>query len=822
MSDGEQKSASHDSISQIARFLAENGCVTDLPDTLGNRPIHYACQMGDWITVRCLVLDFKVDLFKPNSNGKIPVDYATSEEIREFLTAEMCQKTTAVKPSNFNPSEALSSMQIEPLQRIQGYLLKAFEDASAILSQELKKEHVYESLQSNFEYEMPPNLTASASDALELKVNRLKDELHVASMESSESIQERDQKIKNLETQLETLQNSYNVLDGQFKSTCMELSMKMNQISEIESQYNIVKESLVKSMDSGATLSTQLKDMERSRSQQVTSLQTRIQELENLARRKDEVIRHMGETNRVIDSPKLVNNQTESSKLNQLALHSDILKANWEAVVEDIRVLKSTDSDRNDEEIGRLEKEQAALEQQLNQVLKERKSFIESPESTPTRSSRGFMYLEDLLGQLQVNSVEVSPPYTPNGSPARDSDDGKLLHRMSYRMSTVINHEECDLDPTLLNRLMDAAKRKIQRLKRRCETIEEEAMDLRNQVEEKEIHIKDTYGLLQASNKRAAEAESKLSRRGADHDKFNRKLREIENERKLELNLLQKIIEEFIGPSSNDDNEVEILQGILGMIHTLFLELDPVLLGSLPSNLVNPTTDDMIQLPDFSENSAIDAHKYNSHLLQALTDVAARIKEYLNHLSSALGSMKTENKKFVKEIMKLKKEAVVKSLVANVRDSIDPKRLGRLDFSENEIKKHLQKKVDPFAPGTLIPSFPSTPARPVRVNRQSSVTAISEASVAYSVSGMTSEASDIMESLKRLKLEISHLQAIETPSVEAKARVTELKQEYRGFVKRLMKVLQTESPSEAATSTSQELKERLKQVSLTNKKLTER
>ena len=803
---------STDLISQIALFLAKNGCPVDVKDSLGNRPLHYACQLGDWKTVRLLVHDYSADLVKPNSNGKIPLDYASSEEIRDFLNAEIRQKGSIPKSIMLHSFSEVS-LQIEPLQRIQQSLLRAFEDTSFVLSQELNKEQIYDSVINAVESEASLNSSNAVICNLDLKVNHLEEELQEIQVTSSRSIHERDDLINNLESQIQALQNSYDLLESQLESSNLALADKTKQISEMESEYDIVKKSLVKSTEMGHSISSQLKDAERTRSQQILSLQTRVHELENLARRKDDVIKQMGETKRVVDnsvSPKYLDGLTDSSKMNQLHLHKDILKSNLDAVLEDLRILKSVDGSVDENEIQRLEKEQADLKWQMDQVMKE-----ESNGSSPNRYSRGFMHLEDLLGQLQVNSVEISPPYTPDGSPSREIEDAQPSHRMSYRMSAIFNKEECDLDPTLVNRLLDAAKRKIQRLKRKCETMEEESTELRSQIEQKEIHIKDTYGLLQTANRRAAEVESKLSRKGADQDKFNMKLREWEKGRTVELSRLRKIIEEFIGPCMNDDNEADTLQGILGMIHSLFLELDPVLLGSLPSHLVNPTADDMIQLADFSDDSVIDTRRYNSHLLQALTDVASRIKEYLNHLGSALGSMKTENKKFVKEIMKLKKEAVVKSLVANVRDSIGPKRPGRLELSENDLRRKL---MEPLSPSSVL-SSPSTPVRPERIDRHSLVShqshaAVSEVSVAYSVSGMNSEASDIMESLKRLKLEISHLQALENPSNEAKTRVTELKQEYRSFVKRLMQVLKPESPPELISSTSQELKERLNKVRL--------
>jgi ankyrin repeat protein len=812
LSDLEQSSPLSSLIFQMAQFLAENGCVADLPDSRGNRPLHYACQIGDWNTVRCLVHEYNVDLFKPNSNGKIPLDYAISEEIKDFLTAEMNRKNSSEESGGFILSEkSIKNLQIESLQRIQGYLLHAFEDASAALSEELAQERIYETQMTKRMADEPFISNSAVNTTLEARVMYLQDELQKSQDESSEAIQNRDQNIFNLETEMESLRNTIHTLQGQLEESNVLLEAKKQQISDMESQYDIVKKSLVKATETSVTLSSQLKDIERSRSQQVTSFQTRIQELENLAHRKDEVIRQMGETNRFIETPRTINSQTESSKLNQLDLHSNILKANLEAVVEDLRVLKSSNHEKDAEEIKRLEEEREGIEQQMSQVMNELSSVMESPQYTPRRSSRDFMHLEELLGQLQVNSVEVSPPYTPDGSPRRESEGREFSNRMSYRMSTVINKEECDLDPTLVNRLLDAAKRKIQRLKRRCETDEDEIMELRNQVEEKDIHIKDTYLLLQASNGRAAEAESKLSRRGAEQDKFNLKLRDIENERLLDLNCLRKTIEEFIGPSENDEDD-EVLRGILGMVHALFLDLDPALFGSLPPHLVNPTADDMIQLADFSEDFKVDSGRYNSYLLKVLNDVAARIKEYLNHLGIALGRMKTENKKFVKEIMKLKKEAVVKSLVSNVRDSVNQKPHRRLDFSENEIRKHIQKREEPIVQVSPNSSYSSTPLRPVRMNRQShqSPTALSDVSVA---SGLSPEASDILDSLRRLKVEISYLHEVEDPPVEAKNRLMELRQEYRNLVKRFMEVSKMETSIDASSTTSQELKDRLKQVS---------
>ena len=833
----------------VKRFI-ERGCPSDGVDNLGNRPLHYACKFGDLDIVRCLILEFNVNVMSTNKNGKSPLDCCSSEELRAFVSALMpCEPIqnlgADLKSDMIICNVDTNAKSVASLQRVQECLLKAFEDASSVLSEELLREtqserDANENRVLSLGAKVTPNVSLDVLNASERKRDHLEKEMQKQYQENQRELEIRDAQIESLENEMEALKNLQEKAAIELADTLQSLEETKSNLEEAHSQCDLVKSSLVKMTNLSQSLSARFHEDDRNRTQQLAALQGRISDLELLIHRKDEVLRQFSDTQRVLGRRE----PAGSAKIAQLDLHLDILKANADAVAEDIKAMtsllekdaseepseKDKSQTRLEHEVARLRKEQISLQQQISAKIQERDSVMRASQeqSSPDHSPRGFMHLDDLLGQLQVNTVEVTPPYTPSDSPVKGKEDQESPSR-AYRMSTVFNKEDVDVDPLLLNQLLDAAKRRIQRLKSTCENLREESHALKAQLEEKDLHIQETYGLLQSANRRVAEAESKFSRVGSDQDKAIRKFEKLSLERMVELKHLHEAVIQLTGASQSSTDDFVTVQGILGQLRGLLLELDPSVLSGVPAHLLDSSVDDFLQTIELPHDTKLDVHRYNSHLVSSLASALGRVKEYLEHIGTSFGYMKGENKKFVKEIMRLKKAAVVQSLVSGVRDSVvEPfgakSRISRFDMDGDFRRPSPRRQVhvpsvSPVSPLVL----PTTPQRPVRIERESTVSNISGVSDTstsrMSITSMPGEAAELLDSLKRLKLEIARVQSQEfTP--ENKTQIDELKQEYRGFVKRLMSTLKQETASQSpqkkvdspASTKGQELKERLKKV----------
>lgn len=821
----------NESVLQLFKFLVSRGCDLTAQDNQGNYAIHYACKAG-LLNVLCfLVIDCHVHLSVQNTAGQTPLDVCIDQDLKEYVFA-LVESRVSGKHSESDLFNHATQTSIEPLQRMQDLLFKTFQEASTALSAELSRELLNERLgahvasvtfDSNSVVKISPQLLTES----ETKRDQLQSELSTLQDVSQLSLAKKDEEIMKLQQQLHDLAMLQDSTASLLKETQSENADKANQIEVLSAQHDLIKNSLARSSSLNVELSSKAEESEVQNRSKVLSLQARIQDLESLIHRKDEVLRQLSDTHRVLSkeaspivdlvsvsaSPRTPG---DSAKAAQIDLHLDILRANLETITEDLkastaalekkreaRVLENADIATLDVEERstrhksmRLRKEIASLETQISRKTQERDALFKPLESSSVDQSpaRGFMHLEDLLGQLQLNTVELTPPFTPNGSPLKMDESPS---RVGYRMSTVFNKEDVDVDPVLLNRLLDAAKRKIERLKSTVESLREESSLLKSQLNEKDIHIQESYGLLQSANKRAAEAENKASRQTSDQDKKLMQFERVLEQRRHELTHYQKIAVDFSGQTSTGNDETEALSGVIGALRRLILDLDPAILSQLPSHLLNSSMDGVLQVSDLPSDASLDTqHRFSAHLVNILSTSVSRIREFLDHIGRALSQMKGENKKFVKEIMKLKKAAVVQSLVTGVRDSvIEPYGPRSRLFNDIDYKRRSPRRVPAFPAS----SFTTTPQRPLR-SRESTVSNMSTISETDSTrlnsSTMPTEAAGLLESLKKLKAEILAAEAQpDASSVEKKKNIDELKSQYRGSVKQLMSALKQQENS---------------------------
>ena len=719
-----------------------------------------------------------------------------------------------------NMQNQFSSSSLEPLNRVQNFLLDALEQASSVLLKESEREAFEETVEQkkmDDRFENTLNLTVPVDTLNRSEATRdlLQKELQETLDYHQELMSKKDIELAQLESTIEELKSAQEKLMLNLKQSDDTIAVKSNEIKNVDMINQNLKTTLLKSNVTSEELSQKISDIETSNAANINILSTRIRDLEILLLRKDQVLKQFSETDRLLNRPLIANVnmngvQVQSSDMsqNQKSLHLDILKANADTVIDDLKAAKAKlalleqDSESNQEEISFLRAEVQRLEFELNE-LQSHVSMEKKDEDV--QSERHDLHLEDLLGQMQVGLT----------SPSRTSETSNETSNQSIRMSTIFNQEDIEIEPALLNRLLDAAKRRIKRLKSTCETLKEENGVLRGQLDEKEIHINETYCLLQTANKRAAEAESKITKAGSNSGKIAKKLETIDQQRKYDMDRLRSIVSELTSiPIQVSMDSHLVSHGLLPALKQIVSELSHSHFTN-SSYYFDTDLDSLISVAEVPNDVKLDISRYNTHLMDTLSLTISKMSDYISQIGKSVINMKSESQIYVKEIMKMKKEAVVRNLVTGVRDSV----LMDSTFTKSNILEDTPSKTRSTKGNDGIP------IRPSRSKRDSQESHYSLATSAR-LSGVSDRASSILDTLKRLKVEISRMQSQENPSAESLKKLADLKHEYRDYVQKLMISLKQDSSVQdvkdirfeeqmtnpKTLSKGQELKDRLRQV----------
>ena len=104
---------------EVARYLLEQGADRDKADELDETPLHNAVESGNLVTVKLLMM-YGADLNAQDYYGRLPIDVARTEEIRQAIRDEPRRrmdeapgKRATDQDLQFNVSASGASVQLE-------------------------------------------------------------------------------------------------------------------------------------------------------------------------------------------------------------------------------------------------------------------------------------------------------------------------------------------------------------------------------------------------------------------------------------------------------------------------------------------------------------------------------------------------------------------------------------------------------------------------------------------------------------------------------------------------------------------------------------
>lgn len=387
--------------------------------------------------------------------------------------------------------------------------------------------------------------------------------------------------------------------------------------------------------------------------------------------------------------------------------------------------------------------------------------------STP---SEDFIALDDLLNNLssEVDSnsgnagAEVDFAELDNAEDlAVFTDVGGALHnrRADFRMSTALKDYEIevDVDAALLTKLLQAAKSRIHHLKTALGSLRTSNDSLQAELVESNQHLSDSYAIIKTSNKLHAEADAKAHRLQSEVNQLLAVIKRLEGEkdkigqeRIQELEMLHSILRCISGQSapsqttsigsvkladnmfgSNEVGLVPRMDKLISLVDQGFLA--KVAVVGAATSATAATTQHLSKSIGTSVSSSristllqgkSQAHAAFASFTDLIKDTVGQSLEKFDLVESVLTHMKEENKKYVKEILKMRNTALLKSFVHQVKNA---------DKAVAEATKSVVAMVTPITSSAASPVFgessntvspviaPSTTATSSNSNSNSSI-----------------------------------------------------------------------------------------------------
>ncbi|KAL3896946.1 MAG: hypothetical protein SGCHY_003747 [Lobulomycetales sp.] len=315
----------------------------------------------------------------------------------------------------------------------------------------------------------------------------------------------------------------------------------------------------------------------------------------------------------------------------------------------------------------RLEHELDGVNTQIQQLESEASATGKSvmpvlTDGSGTVSSDGFVLLEDLLGQLQTSPADAPAP------------SGTFAPRFSLMLGQKSVSSEID-SSTVLGQLFQASKSRIQRLKTTLVSLRLTNDSLQAQVDEANAKLTESYSLIRDANERCdveVQEKSVITFEKAELEQAIRELnddaRRIAADRVAELEMLYDIAEEMVG---NQDYASKG-KGLLPLLDAAISKVDPVFKDKVLKVDMEAADEPVvvsIAKPDRDSSSAGEIHSSLTAFAGALRQGFLKASSQVKVVDTLLTLMSNENKKYVKEIVRMRNASLLKSFITEVKDS---------------------------------------------------------------------------------------------------------------------------------------------------------
>lgn len=303
-----------------------------------------------------------------------------------------------------------------------------------------------------------------------------------------------------------------------------------------------------------------------------------------------------------------------------------------------------------------LQREHDKVVSQIEQ-LSDEKEFKKQPDD-------GFVFLEDLLSHLE---------------PAEHSRTA--LQAGTSRFSLMIRDSpvSTEIDSATMGKLLQASKSRIQHLKTTIVSLRTSNETLRSELEEANIHLTESYALIRAANTRCTDSECKnlelLNEQTellSQIESLNAELKSVEHDRVSELELLYETAKSLVGDASEANEQISLL----GAIDAAISKVDPVFRSKL-----NSQVESVIDAPSTDFNAS-SLSRQNSQILSSpaihesvLSFADALLQGFkksiadVRQIESLITIMSEENKKYVKEIVRMRNANLLRSFLDEIKES---------------------------------------------------------------------------------------------------------------------------------------------------------